>query len=146
MNYRRLSLYLDRLQAYPLKRLASLEGWETADLLRVLLVLGMREEFKQTEHFTRRVIYGPSLRPISRPLKALAASSVIMNLRLPQGVAMLIDAYARRIAASRNQALAELILAGTKAYCQAELSLYKALKASREQHEPASEVRDSTND
>jgi hypothetical protein len=48
---------------------------------------------------------------------------------------MIVDIYARKTAASRNQSLAELILAGTRAYCEAELSFDKALKASRTDHE-----------
>ena len=135
MGYRRLSLYLDKLQAYPIKRLASMEGWEVADLLRVVIVLGLLEAFQDTEHLTRRLKYGALARDMIRPLKAECASSVVMDLRLPEGLAMMVDVYARKTAASRNQVLSELILAGTKAYCETDLSFHKALKASRTEQE-----------
>jgi len=61
-----------------------------------------------------------------------------MDLRLLERLAMIIDTYARNTAASRNQVLRELILAGTKAYCEAELSFHGALKASRTEQEPGS--------
>jgi hypothetical protein len=135
VGYRRLSLYLDKLQAYPIKRLASMEGWEVADLLRVVIVLGLLETFQDTEHLTRRLKYGALARDMLRPLKAECASSVVMDLRLPEGLAMMVDVYARKTAASRNQVLRELILAGTKAYCETDLSFHKALKASRTEQE-----------
>ena len=46
-------LYLDRLRAYPIKRLASLEGWEAADLLRVLIVLGWDWEANIPRHISK---------------------------------------------------------------------------------------------
>lgn len=70
-----------------------------------------------------------------RPFKAERASSVVMDLRLPERLAMMVDVYARKTAASRNQVLSELILAGTKAYCETDLSFHKALKASRTEQE-----------
>jgi len=45
MSYKRLSLYLSGRQARHVKRLAYLDSWETADLPRVLITLGIREEF-----------------------------------------------------------------------------------------------------
>lgn len=135
MGYRRLSLYLDKLQAYPIKRLASIEGWEVADLLRVVIVLGLLETFQDTEHLTKRLKYGALARDMLRPFKAECASSVVMDLRLPEGLAMMVDVYTRKTAASRNQVLRELILAGTKAYCETDLSFHKALKASRTEQE-----------
>ena len=135
MGYRRLSLYLDKLQAYPIKRLASIEGWEVADLLRVVIVLGLLEAFQDTERLTRRLKYGALARDMFRPFKAECASSVIMDLRLPEGLAMMVDVYARKTAASRNQVLSGLILAGTKAYCETDLSFRKALQASRTEQE-----------
>ncbi len=143
MGYRRLSLYLDKLRAYPIKRLASMEGWEAADLLRVLIVLGLREAFQDTEHLARRLKHGASVSRILRPLKAETASSVVMDLRLPEGLATIVDIYARKTAASRNQALGELISAGTKVYCESELSFQKALKASRREEGPTSGQLDS---
>ena len=131
MNYRRLSLYLDKLQAFQVRRLAYLEKWETADLLRVLVVLGLREEFGDTEDLTKRLTPGQAASSTSRPLKAQIASSVVLSLRLPEGLAIVIDAYARRTSTSRNQTLARLILAGTRTYCQTELLFLKAYKASR---------------
>jgi hypothetical protein len=135
VGYRRLSLYLDKLQAYPIKRLASIEGWEVADLLRVVIVLGLLEAFQDTERLTRRLKYGALARDMFRPLKAECASSVVMDLRLPEGLAMMVDVYARKTAASRNQVLSELILAGTKAYCETDISFHKALKASHTEQE-----------
>lgn len=138
MGYRRFSLYLDRLRVYPIERLANTEGWEAGDLVRVLIVLGLREAFQDTEHLTKRLKRGGLVSRMLRPLKAEVASSVIMDLRLPEGLATIVDIYARKTAASRNQALGELITAGTAAYCEAELSFRKALKASHVEEEPAS--------
>ena len=138
VGYRRFSLYLDKLQAYPIKRLASTEEWEAADLMRVLIVLGLREAFQDTEHLTKRLKHGGFVSHMLRPFKAEIASSVIMDLRLPEGLATIVDIYARKTAASRNQALRELILAGTKTYCEAELSFHKALKASHTEEESRS--------
>ena len=146
MSYRRFSLYLDGRQAYAVKGLASDEGWDVADLLRVLIVLGLREAFQDTEHLAKRLRYGGFVRRMLRPLKAEIASSAVMDLRLPGGLAMIVDVYARGTAASRNQALSELILAGTKAYCETELSFHKALKASRAGPEPATSPEDSADD
>jgi hypothetical protein len=142
VGYRRLSLYLDTLQVYPIKRLASMEGWEVADLLRVVTVVGLLESFKETERLTRRLKYGALTRDILRPFKALRASSLVMDLRLPEGLAMIIDVYARKTTASRNLALSRLILAGTKTYCEAKLSFLRALKASRTEQEPRDDQHD----
>jgi hypothetical protein len=144
VNYRRLSLYLDKLQAYQVKRLALLEKWETADLLRVLIVLGMHEDFGNKEYLTKRLTHGSAVSHVFRPIKAILGSSLIMDLRLPAGLAVLIDIYAQRTAASRNQALAELLLAGTKAYCQTELSFHEALKAAHTTRECESGQQDPT--
>jgi hypothetical protein len=138
VRYKRLSLYLDTLQVYPIKRLATIEGWEAGDLLRVLVVLGLQEAFQDTEHLAKRLKRGEFVSRILRPFKAKIASSVVMDLRLPERLATIVDIYARKTAASRNQALGQLILAGTKAYCEAELSFNKALKASRSEEEPGS--------
>jgi hypothetical protein len=143
VGYRRFSLYLDKLRVYPIKQLASSEGWEAGDLMRVLIVLGLRKAFQDTEHLTKRLKHGGFVSHMLRPFKAEIASSVIMDLRLPEGLAAIVDIYARRTAASRNQALRELILAGTKAYCEAELSFHKALKASRTEQEPTSSQQNS---
>lgn len=96
MNYRRLSLYLDKLQAYQVKRLALLEKWETADLLRVLIVLGMHEDFGNKEYLTKRLTHGSAVSHVFRPIKAILGSSLIMDLRLPAGLAVLIDIYAQK--------------------------------------------------
>jgi hypothetical protein len=138
VRYKRLSLYLDTLQVYPIKRLASMEGWEAGDLLRVLVVLGLQEAFQDTEHLAKRLKRGEFVSRMLRPFKAKIASSVVMDLRLPERLAKIVDIYARKTTASRNQALRELILAGTKAYCEVELSFGKALKASRSEEEPGS--------
>jgi len=60
---------------------------------------------------------------------------VVVDLRLPEGFAKIVDIYARRTSASRNQALAGLVLAGMNAYCDAESSFQKALKASDTEEE-----------
>ena len=111
--------------------------------MRVLIVLGLREAFQDTEYLAKRLKHGRFVSRMLRPFKAEVASSVVMDLRLPEGLAMIVDVYARRTAASRNQALAELILAGTKAYCEAELSFHKALKVSRTEQEPTSNQENS---
>jgi hypothetical protein len=143
VGYKRLSLYLDTLQVYPIKRLASMEGWEVGDLLRVVTVLGLLEAFQETEHLTRRLKYGALTRDMLRPFKAERASSLVMDLRLPEGLAMMVDVYARKTATSRNRVLSGLILAGTKSYCEAKLSFLRALKASRKEEEPGSGQEDS---
>jgi hypothetical protein len=142
VGYRRLSLYLDTLQVGPIKRLASMEGWEVADLLRVVTVLGLLEAFQETERLTRRLKYGALTRDIFRPFKAERASSVVMDLRLPEGLAVMVNVYARKTTASRNQALRGFILAGTKSYCEAKLSFIRALKASHREEEPGSGQHD----
>jgi hypothetical protein len=143
LGYRRFSLYLDTLQAYPIKRLASIEGWEAGDLLRVLVVLGLQEAFQDKEHLAKRLKHDELVSHMLRPFKAKTASSVIMDLRLPEKLATIVEIYARKTTASRNQALSELLLAGTKAYCEAELSFHEALKASRAEQEPTSDQDDS---
>jgi hypothetical protein len=69
VGYRRFSLYLDKLQAYPIKRLATMEGWEAGDLTRVLIVLGLGEVFQDTEHLTKRLKHGEFVRQCSAPSK-----------------------------------------------------------------------------
>jgi hypothetical protein len=128
-------LYLDVSLVYPIKKLVSMEGWEAGDLTRVLVVLGLREAFSDTERLAVRLQRGELISRMLRPLKEQIADSRIMDLRLPEWLATIVDIYARKTAASRNQALGELITAGTKAYLEAELSFHKALKASRTKHE-----------
>jgi hypothetical protein len=135
VGYRRFSLYLDRLRLYPIKQLASSEGWEAGDLTRVLIVLALREAFQDMEHLAKRSRHAGFVSHMLRPLKAQVANSEVMDPRLPEGFAAIVEIYARKTAASRNQALAELILAATKAHCEAELSFHKTLKASRAEQE-----------
>ena len=134
MGYRRFSLYLDMLRVHPIKQLASTEGWEAGDLLRVLVVLGLREAFQDTEHLEKRLKYSGFVSRMLRPLKP-HISNVVVDLRLPEGLATIVDIYARKTAANRSQALGELITAGTQAYREAELSFRKALIASRAEQE-----------
>jgi hypothetical protein len=142
VGYRRLSLYLDMLRVHPIKQVASTEGWEAGDLLRVLVVLGLREAFQDTEHLEKRLKYSGFVSRMLRPLRA-HASDVVVDLRLPEGLATIVDIYARKTAANRSQALGELITAGTQAYCEAELSFRKALKTSSTKEEPGSGQQDS---
>jgi len=106
-------------------------------------VLGLQEAFQDTEHLAKRLKHGELVSRMLRPFKAETASSVVMDLRLPEGLATIVDIYARKTAVSRNQALTGLLLAGTKAYCEAELSFHEALKASRAEQEPTSDEDDS---
>ncbi len=99
---------------------------------------------RHTDHLTKRLRYGSFVRHMLRPFKAETANSVIMDLRLPEGLAMLIDEYARGTGASRNETLAGLVLAGTKAYSQTDLSFHKALRASRAEPEPESSSEEPT--
>jgi hypothetical protein len=108
----------------------------------VLVVLGLREAFQDTEHLEKRLKYSGFVSRMLRLLKP-HVSNVVVDLRLPEGLATIVDIYARKTAANRRQALGELITAGTQAYCEAELSFRKALKASRIEQETSDQDNSS---
>lgn len=84
-------MYLDRLRVYPIKQIASSEGWKAGDLTRVLIVLGPRETFQDTEHLAKRLRHAGFVNHMLRPLKAEVANSEVMDLRLLEGFAAIVE-------------------------------------------------------
>jgi hypothetical protein len=66
------------LRVHPIKQLASTEGREAGDLLRVLVVLGLREAFQDTEHLEKRLKYSGFVSRMLRPLRAHASNVLLI--------------------------------------------------------------------
>ena len=118
--------------AHHCKRLAQREGWETSDLLRLLICISALSKFLalprddrfqtqvQLHRMTGRRGYSPRIG---------ASNTVFLSVRLPQGAAQLITTYASLTGQSRNQLVIGLLEVGLVAYLKAENAFLEAISS-----------------
>jgi len=116
--------------AYHCKRLARSEGWETADLLRVLICLSAVSKFlalPRNEKFQKQVqLHGIRGKRGYSP-RVGATKTVLLSVRLPRGVARLITTYASLTGQSRNGLVIGLLKMGLVGYLKAENAFLEAI-------------------
>jgi hypothetical protein len=117
---------------YQYRRLAQREGWETADLLRVLILLSLTPKFlglRRNERFQKQV----ELRRIAgkRGYSPRVGSShtVLLSVRLPHGASRLITTYADLTGQSRNELVVGLLEMGLLMYLKAENAFLEAIRS-----------------
>ena len=118
--------------AYQCRRLAQREGWETADLLRVLLCLSATPKFlslpgnerfqkqAQLRRMTGKRAYSP---------RVGGGHTVLLSVRLPQGPSRLITAYADLTGRSRNELIVRFIEMGLVIHLKAENAFLQAIRS-----------------
>jgi len=115
--------------AYHCKRLAQSEGWETADLLRVLICLSALSKFLAlpgNERLQTQVqLHGITGKRGYSP-RVGATKTVLLSVRLPRGVAQLIATYASLTGQSRNGLVIGLLELGLVPYLKAENAFLEA--------------------
>jgi len=116
--------------AHQCRRLAEREGWETADLLRVLILLSATPKFfglprnegfqkqVQLRRITGRRVYSP---------RVGARHTILMSMQLPQGPAQRITTYAHLTGQSRNDLVIRLLEMGLLMYLKAENAFLEAI-------------------
>jgi len=116
--------------AYHCRRLARSEGWETADLLRVLVCLSAISKFyalQGNERFQTQVqLHGITGKRGYSP-RVGATKTVLLSVRLPRGVAQFITTYASLTGQSRNGLVIGLLEVGLVAYLKAEKAFLEVI-------------------
>jgi len=116
--------------AYHCKRLARREGWETADLLRVLICLSAISKFLAlpgNERFQTQVRLHRMTGKRGYSPRVGATNTVLLSVRLPRGAAQLITTYASLTGQSRNELVIGLLEVGLVAYLKAENAFLEAI-------------------
>jgi hypothetical protein len=133
-GYVRWKIRIRASLAYRCRWLAEREGWETADLLRVLLCLSATPKFlslPRNERFQKLVklrgitgkrVYGP---------RVGGGHTVLLSVRLPQGPSWLITTYADLTGHSRNELIVRFIEMGLVIYLKAQNVLLEAIRSIR---------------
>ena len=146
--YWRCSLRLSRFMAAHCRRLAIREGWEIADLARMLICLGaiasflsLREQ-ETAESFKRRAIMSETVtvldsvlgRPSRRPhaLPGIGESE-LLTVRLPLGLSRIVAAYANTSGRSVNHALRIFLERGLIMYMKGENNLLETVRSINEE-------------
>jgi len=131
-GYVRLKIRIRASLGHHLRWLAEREGWETADLLRVLICLSATPKFlslPRNERFQRQAqlrritgkrAYSPGLG---------GSDTVLLPVRLPQGPSRLITMYADLAGHSKNQLMVRFIEMSLVIYLKAENALLKAIRS-----------------
>lgn len=118
------------LLAHHLKGLARSEGWETADLLRLVILLSAASRFLTlpgNERFQKQVQLHRITGKRGYSPKVGASNTVLLSVRLPQGAARLITTYANLTGQSRNELLVGLLEMGLLMYLKAENAFLEAI-------------------
>lgn len=118
--------------AYHCKRLARSEGWETADLLRLLICLSATSKFLTlpgNERFQKQVQLHRITGKRGYSPRVGASDTVLLSVRLPQGAARLITAYANLTGQSRNELVIGLLEMGLVTYLKAENAFLEAIRS-----------------
>jgi len=118
--------------AYHCKRLARSEGWETADLLRVLILLSATSKFLTlpgNERFQTQVQLHRTIGKRGYSPRVGASNTVLLSVRLPRGAAQLITTYASLTGQSRNELVIGLLEVGLVAYLKAENAFLEAIRS-----------------
>jgi hypothetical protein len=116
--------------AYHLKGLARRQGWETADLLRLLILLSAASRFLTlpgNERFQKQVQLHRITGKRGYSPRVGASNTVLLSVRLPQGAAQLITTYASLTGQSRNELVIGLLEVGLVMYLKAENAFLEAI-------------------
>jgi len=142
--YHRCSIRVSRLTLLHCRRLAEREGWETADLARVLICLGgafsflaldipnIGERFKSLANIGRAVAALDATlgKPARRPYASTGlGGGELLTLRLPQGFSNIVTAYATRSGRSVSQVLGMFLDRGLVIYLKGENALLEAIRS-----------------
>jgi len=142
--YRRCSIRVSRVTAMHCRRLAGREGWETADLARVLICLGAAfsflaldipeagERFKTLANLGRavRALDNALGKPARRPYASTGlGGGELMTLRLPQGLSNIVTAYATRSGRSVSRVLGMFLDRGLVIYLKGKNALLNAIRS-----------------
>jgi len=118
--------------AYHCKRLARSEGWETGDLLRLLILLSATSKFlalPRNERFRTQVKLHRITGKRGYSPRVGASNTVLLSMRLPQGAARLITTYANLTGQSRNELVVGLLEAGLLIYLKAENAFLEVVRS-----------------
>jgi hypothetical protein len=116
--------------AYHCKELARSEGWETADLLRLLILLSATSRFLAlpgNERFQTQVQLHRITGKRGYSPRVGASNTVLLSVRLPEGAARFITTYANLTGQSRNELLIGLLEMGLVAYLKAGNAFLEAV-------------------
>ena len=116
--------------AYHLKGVARRQGWETADLLRLLILLSAASRFLTlpgNERFQKQVQLHRITGKRGYSPRVGASNTVLLSVRLPQGAARLITTYANLTGQSRNELVVGLLEMGLLMYLKAENAFLEAI-------------------
>lgn len=142
-QYHRCSIRVSRVTATHCRRLAEREGWETADLARVLICVGGAFSFlsldipEAGERFKTLANLGRAVRaldvaigkPARRPYASIGiGGGELLTLRLPQGLSNIVTAYAARSGRSVSQVLGMFLDRGLVIYLKGENALLEAIR------------------
>ena len=118
--------------AYHCKRLARSEGWETSDLLRLLILLSATSKFLTlpgNERFQAQVQLQRMTGKRGYSPRVGASNTVFLSVRLPRGAAKLITTYASLTGQSRNELVTGLLEVGLIMYLKAENTFLEAIRS-----------------
>jgi hypothetical protein len=121
--------------AHQCKWLAKQEGWEAADLLRLLIWLSATPKFlglPENERFQKQVQLQKTVGKRTYSPR-LGGDTELLSVRLPQGPARLISAYAELTGQSRNQLVTGLLEMGLVVYLKAENAFLEAIRSVKPQ-------------
>lgn len=142
--YHRCSIRVSKLTLLHCRRLAEREGWETADLARVLICLGGAFSFlavdipEAGERFKTLATLGKAARVVDtatekrarRPYASAGpGGSELLTLRLPQGLSYIVTAYATRSGRSMSHVLGMFLDRGLVIYLKGEKALLDAIRS-----------------
>ena len=118
--------------AYHLKGLARRQGWETADLLRLLILLSAVSRFltlPRNERFQKQVQLHRMTGKRAYSPRVGGSNTVLLSVRLPQGASRLITTYAELTGQSRNELVVGLLELGLLIYLKAENAFLEAIRS-----------------
>jgi len=114
------------------RQLAEQEGWETADLLRVLILLSTTPKFLSlpgNERFQKQVELRRIAGKRAYSPRVGGGYTELLSVRLPQGLSRLITAYAELTGQSRNVLVVWLLETGLLIYLKAENAFLEAIRS-----------------
>lgn len=118
--------------AYHLEGLARRQGWETADLLRLLILLSAASRFLTlpgNDRFQKQVQLHRITGKRGYSPRVGTSNTVLLSVRLPQGAAQLITTYANLTGQSRNELMLGLLEMGLLMYLKAENAFLEAIRS-----------------
>ena len=125
--------------AHHCRSVARRQGWETADLLRLLILLSATSEFlalPRNERFQTQVQLHRITGKRGYSPRVGSTNTILLSVQLPQAAAQLITTYASPTGQSRNELVIGLIEVGLLAYLKAENTFLEAIHLFRLTAEP----------